>query len=128
MVKTSLAEGGVGWMLIKKCLEELPEKDQIKIVVFDGNKEMFYGWFEYTSKKGIAYLFKIELEYNPKEKRVHVQLILDGIKKEYSSIVQNVMNALKLYYENEYGTPISFLVEKTYRKKEVLFELLSLKK
>lgn len=115
-------------MLIEECLELLSEKDQVKVVVFEGNKEMFYGWFEYTSKKGVSYLFKVELTCDMVNKAVRVHLILDGVKKEYTSIVQTIVNSLKTYYEKEQGTLISFSIEKTYQKKEVLFELLSLKK
>lgn len=115
-------------MLITECLETVSEKDQIKVVVFDGDIEMFYGWFEYTSKKGVAYLFKVELVCDLDNKVVRVHLILDGVKKEYTSIVQNIVTSLKTYYEKECNAPISFSVEKTYRKKEILLELLSLKK
>ena len=82
-------------MLIKECLEYVPEKDQLKVVVFEGEKEAFYGWFEYISKKGVTYLFKLELECDMINKKVDVQLVLDGIKKEYSSIVEKVLRSIK---------------------------------
>lgn len=114
-------------MLIKDCLELVPEKEQLKVIVFEGNKNMFFTWLEYTSKKDASYLFKIEWSYNETTKKADIHLILDSVKKDYSSIVKQVVRGIECYYEKEYGSSIHLLIKKTYRKKETLLDLLFLK-
>lgn len=115
-------------MLIKDCLERVSEKEQIKVVVFEGNKESFYAWFEYTSKKEVPYLFKLEFNYDALSEQTTIHLVLDSLKKEYSAVVDKILGAIQHHYKTQLGITLSLSVEKTYRKKEVLLDLLSLRK
>lgn len=112
-------------MLIKEIIKNSKFKDELKIVVFEGDPNKFYGWFEYRNKN-VQYNFKITLEMIEKDK-ISLNLILDGVRKEYRNLIQDIISSIQIFYNEKNGIDIKYNIEKKYLKKEALLDLLCLK-